>query len=182
MSKASAENLTSIQPKTSCPTALAIAEQTRFYAPGVIIPEADISYEFLQRFLAKFKVEAITTENGELEISEAFGPTIGIRLNPNRNWIFLNTGFETPTLDDDERTHFSNYLSNNLAMAQFAATDGGIGMGFYMYYRGGLNVDQFMAMAQRFGSLACTAMRKYVTFGIEADREGSEERTSVTLN
>ena len=182
MSKAAAANVTCIQPKPSCPTAIAIAEQTRFYSPGVIISEADISCEFLQRLLAKFKVEAITTENGELEISEAFGPTIGIRLIPNRHWLFFHTGFQTPALDDEERITFANYLSNNLAMAQFAATDGGIGMGFYMYYRGGMNVDQFMAMAQRFGSLACAAVRKYASYGVEEDREGSEERTSVTLN
>ena len=164
MSKASAANVTAIKSKPSCPTAIAIAEQTRFYSPGIIISDADISYEFLQRLLAKFKVEAVIDENGELEISEAFGPTIGIRLIPHRHWIFLHTGFQTPTLDDEERASFANYLSNNLAMAQFAATDGGIGMGFYMYCRGGMNVDQFMAMAQRFGSLACAAIRKHGTF------------------
>lgn len=181
MSKASAENLTSIQFKPSCPTALAIAEQTRLYSPGIVISEANISYEFLQTLLAKFKIEANIDGNGELEISEALGPTIGIRLNPNRHWIFIHTGFETPTLDEDGRMQFSNFLSSNLAMAQFAVTDGGIGMGFYMYYRGGLNVDQFMAMAQRFGSLAFAAMRKYVTYGAEVDRADREEQ-AVTLN
>ena len=182
MSKASAENATSIQSKPSCPTAIAIAEQTRFHSPGVVIPESDISCEFLQRLLAKFKIEADIDENGELEISEAFGPTIGIRLISNRHWLFFHTGFQTPTLDDEERINFANYLSNNLAMAQFAATDGGIGMGFYIYYRGGLSVDQFMTMAQRFGSLACAAIRKYATYGAEADQRGDEEQVSVTLN
>ena len=182
MSKASAENVSHISPNAACPTATAIREKTRLYSPGVIIPESDISHEFLSNLLAKFKVETIIDENGEIQVSEAFGPTIGIRLIPNRHWIFIHTGFDTPTLDDDERTQFANYLSNNLAMAQFAATADGVGMGFYMYYRGGLNVDQFMTMAQRFGSLACAAMRRYATYRVDACPEDDEERTPATLN
>jgi hypothetical protein len=182
MSKASAENVTHILTNSSCPTATSIREQARFHSPGVFIPDTDISYAFLSNMLAKFKIEAIIDESGEIQVFEAFGPTIGIRLIPNRHWIFFHTGFETPTLSDEERTQFANYLSNNLAMAQFAATDGGIGMGFYMYYRGSLSVDQFMAMAQRFGSLACAAMRKYGTYEVETRQGSDEERTPGTLN
>ncbi len=159
MSKASAAQSTTVSHKPSCTTAVAIREQARFHSPGIFIPEADISAEFLQQLLAKFKIESSIDEDGELLVDEAFGTMVFIRIEPKRHWIVFHTGFATPTLDDDDRTVFADYLSNELAMAQFAATDGGIGMGYFMYYRGGLSVDQFMAMAQRFGSLAWAALR-----------------------
>lgn len=115
-------------------------------------------------------------------MAEAFGPTVYIRLDAYRHWIIFQTAFETPSLDDDERTAFANFLSNNLAMAQFAATDSGIGMGYFMYYRGGLSVDQFMAMAQRFGSLACAAMTRYTTYVMQSDQAPNEDDRVVTLN
>lgn len=182
MSKAGAVSITTNPLKSSCPTATAIREQARFHSPGVVISKNDISAEFLQQLLAKFKIEAVVDEDGELRVAEAFGPTVYIRMDTHRHWIIFQTGFETPTLDDGERTAFANYLSNNLAMAQFAATDSGIGMGFFMYYRGGLSVDQFMAMAQRFGSLACAAMRKCLTFEIHSGHEGDEQHETVSLN
>ena len=67
-------------------------------------------------------------------------------------------------------------------MAQFAATNSGIGMGYYMYYRGGLSVDQFMAMAQRFGSLAWAAMTKYTNFEVHTDQDIEQIEGSVILN
>jgi hypothetical protein len=182
MSKAVAEQINSPSQKSSCTTAIAIREQAGFHSPGIIIPESDISAEFLQKLFVKFKIDTVIDEDGELHVPEAFGPTIYIRLEPKRHWIILHTGFETPTLDDGDRLAFANYLSHNLAMAQFAATDGGIGMAFFMYYRGGLSVDQFMAMAQRFGSLACAAMRRCMTFETASARETEEQRQSIRLN
>lgn len=182
MSKAEAVSITTNPLRSSCPTATAKREQTRFHSPGVVILENEISAEFLQQLLAKFKIEAVVDEDGELRVAEAFGPAVYIRIDAHRHWIVFHTGFETPTLEDEERTAFADYLSNNLAMAQFAATDGGIGMGFYMYYRGGLSVDQFMAMAQRFGSLACAAMRKCLTFEMHSGHQGDEQPETVILN
>lgn len=182
MSKASATAITSSSQTSSCTTATAVREQARFHSPEIIIPEHDVSAEFLQMLLAKFKVEAVIEEAGDLKIGEAFGPVIYIRLEPKRHWIIFHTGFETPTLDDEDRIGFAQHLSLNLAMAQFAATDHGIGMSFFMYYRGGLSVDQFMAMAQRFGSLACAAMRRYTVFDARSDHEAGEPGQAVTLN
>ncbi len=182
MSKASAKPITSPSKNTFCTTAVAIREQARFHSPGVFIPEADISAEFLQQLLAKFKVESTIDEDGELLVDEAFGPVVYIRLEPKRHWIVFHTGFATPALDDDDRTVFADYLSNELAMAQFAATEGGIGMGYFMYYRGGLSVDQFMAMAQRFGSLAWAALRRYTTYELRTGDDRDCRDSSVTLN
>jgi hypothetical protein len=181
MTKATAEAAT-FTSQSSCPTATAIREQTRFFSRGITVSDSDVSAEFLETLLAKFKVEAMIDRDGELRIGEAFGPVVYIRLDPKRHWIIFHTGFETPTLNDEERIDFANYLSNNLAMAQFAATDFGIGMGYFMYYRGGLSVDQFMAMAQRFGSLACAAMSRYTTFNISSVQEIEEAAQAVTLN
>lgn len=182
MSNAEAGPSTTIPNKSSCPTATAIREQTRFHSPGVVISDSDISAEFLKQLLAKFKIEAVIDEDGELLLDEALGPAVFIRLEPKRHWIFFHTGFSTPSLDGDERTAFADYLSNNLAMAQFAATQCGIGMGFYMYCRGGLNVDQFMAMAQRFGSLAWAALRHYTTYELPTADVREEQDQSATLN
>lgn len=181
MTKATAEAISVTSP-SSCPTATAIREQARFYSPDVILPDCDISAEFLQKLLAKFKVEAVIDEDGELEVGEAFGPVVFIRLEPKRHWIVFHSGFATPTLSDEERIDFANYLSNNLAMAQFAATDCGIGMGYFMYYRGGLNVDQFMDMAQRFGSLACAAIKHLATFASQSDGEDEFKGAVAILN
>lgn len=181
MSKANAA-VSFSQQSNSCTTAIAIREQARFHSPGVFIPEPDISAEFLQNLLAKFKVEATFEEDGELYVGEAFGPVVYIRLEPKRHWIVFQSGFATPTLDHDERTAFANYLSHELAMAQFAATESGIGMGYFMYYRGGLNVDQFMAMAQRFGSLAFSALRRYASYQLRSEEERDCREPSVTLN
>lgn len=182
MSKAEATSSTTIPNKSSCPTATAIREQARFHSPGVVISDSDISAEFLQTILAKFKIEAVIDEDGELLVDEAFGPTVFIRVEPKRHWIVFHTGFATPSLDDDDRTAFADYLSNNLAMAQFAATDSGIGIGYYMYYRGGLNVDQLMAMAQRFGSLAWAALRRYTTYELRTTDVQEEQDQPATLN
>ena len=182
MSKASAETIISTSKNTSCTTAVAIREQARFHSPGVFIPEADISAEFLQQLLAKFKVESTIDEDGELLVDEAFGPMVFIRFEPKRHWIVFHTGFPTPALDDDDRTAFADYLSNELAMDQFAATEGGIGMGYFMYYRGGLSVDQFMAMAQRFGSLAWAALRRYTNYELRTGSDRDCRDSSVTLN
>lgn len=182
MSKASAAAITSSSQTSSCTTATAIREQARLHSPGVILPEHNISADFLQQLLAKFKVEAVIEEDGDLKISEAFGLAVYIRLEPKRHWIIFHTGFETPTLDDEDRTGFAQDLSLDLAMAQFAATDHGIGMSYFMYYRGGLSVDQFMAMAQRFGSLACAAMRRYTVFDARSEHEAGEPGQVVTLN
>ncbi len=182
MSKASAEPITSPSKNSPCTTAIAIREQARFHFPGVFIPEADISAEFLQQLLAKFKIESSIDEDGELLVDEAFGPVVYIRIEPKRHWIVFHTGFPTPMMDDDDRTAFADYLSNDLAMAQFAATVGGIGMGYFMYYRGGLSVDQFMAMAQRFGSLAWAALRRYTTYELRAGDCREERDQAATLN
>ncbi len=181
MTKATAEAIAVIS-LSSCPTATAIREHARFHSPSVVLPDCDISAEFLQKLLAKFKVEAVIDEDGELEIGEAFGPVVFIRLEPKRHWIVFHSGFATPTLSDEERTDFANYLSNNLAMAQFAATDSGIGMGYFMYYRGGLSVDQFMDMAQRFGSLACVAIKRLTTYATRSDHDTDFEDEAVILN
>ncbi len=182
MSKASAALSTTLSHKPSCTTAIAIREQARYHSPGVVISEADISAEFLQQLLAKFKIESSIDEDGELLVDEAFGPVVYIRIEPKRHWIVFHTGFSTHTLDDDDRTAFADYLSNDLAMAQFAATEGGIGIGYFMYYRGGLSVDQFMAMAQRFGSLAWAALRRYTTYELRIGDDRDCRDSSVTLN
>jgi hypothetical protein len=182
MSKAAAALSTTLSHKPSCTTAIAIREQARFLSSGVFIPEADISAESLQKLLAKFKVESTIDEDGELLVDEAFGPVVYIRIEPKRHWIVFHTGFPTPALDDEDRTAFADYLSNDLAMAQFAATEGGIGMGYFMYYRGGLSVDQFMAMAQRFGSLAWAALRRYTTYELRVGDDRDSREASVTLN
>lgn len=182
MTKAVADANFSSSSTSNCPTASVLRDQTRLYSPGVILPESSISAEYFQTLLGKFKIEAVLDEDGELRIGEAFGPVMYVRFEPKRHWVILHTGFETPALDDQERTDLANHLSNSLAMAQFAATSSGIGMGFYMYYRGGLSVDQFMAMAQRFGSLAWAAMSQYANFEAGSDHDSEEAEHSITLN
>lgn len=182
MSKAAAALSPTPPTKPSCTTAIAIREQARFHFPDVFIPEADISAKFLQKLLAKFKVDSTIDEDGELLVDEAFGPVVYIRIEPKRHWIVFHTGFPTPAMDEDDRTAFADYLSNDLAMAQFAATEGGIGMGYFMYYRGGLSVDQFMAMAQRFGSLAWAALRRYTNYELRAGDDRDCREPTVTLN
>lgn len=165
-----------------CPSASVLRDQTRLYSPGVTLPESSISAEFFQTMLGKFKIDSAIEEDGDLRIGEAFGPVICVRFEPKRHWIILHTGFETPSLNDQERTGLANYLSSNLAMAQFAATASGIGIAYFMYYRGGLSVDQFMAMAQRFGSLAWAAMTNYANFETPSDQDVEKIKGSITLN
>jgi hypothetical protein len=153
-----------------------------FHSSDSIVSDESVSISFLQDLLAKYKVEAVIDEDGELEVGEGFGPLVFIRIEPHRHWIVFHTGFSTLTLDAEERRDFADYLNNNLSMGQFAATDSGIGMGYFMYYRGGLNVDQFMAMAQRFGSLACTAMKRLSGFISNSDQQDDIDSSSISLN
>lgn len=171
MSKAEAEYDTTTQTDSTCTLAIAIRETTKFHPGGVIIAESDISAAFLQNLLAQFKVQATVDEEGDLRIAEAFGPVVYISLDPNRHWINFRTSFELPSLNENERIIFVNQLSHSMAMAQFAPTDDGIGIGYYMYYKGGLIVDQFMAMAQRFGSLSCAVMRRCMTFSTQLNNQ-----------
>jgi hypothetical protein len=146
------------------------------------ISEGDVSIALLKELLGTYKIEALIDEDGELEVSEAFGPAVYIRLDPSRHWIVFHTGFSTLVLDSEERMKFADYLNSNLSMAQFVAMDSGIGMGYFMYYRGGLNVDQFMALAQRFGSLAFTAVKRLTTFVTRSESSEVELRTVDVLN
>lgn len=155
---------------------------SNFHSYDHFVSEESVSIGFLKDLLEKFKVEALIDEDGELVVEEAFGPNVFIRLEPHRHWIVFHTGFSTLTLDAEERRDFADYLNNNLAMGQFAAMESGIGMGYFMYYRGGLNVDQFIAMAQRFGSLACTAMKRLSRFIVDSDREKNDDISPLTLN
>lgn len=180
MSKAVAEKTLVSFHKPSCTTSNTICEQTRLHSPGVILSESNVSPQFLQGLLAKFKVQSVIEGEDELQVAEAFGPAVYIRINTDRHWVVLHTGFETPTLDEEERHILANQLNNNLAMAQFSATDHGISLGYFIYYRGGLSVDQFMAMAQRFGSLTFAALRRYITFEAHTDYEA--EARHATLN
>lgn len=159
-----------------------IQPQSNFCSSDLVVADESVSIPFLQDLLAKYKVEAVVDEDGELEVDEGFGPLVFIRLEPHRHWIVFHTGFSTLTLDAEERRDFADHLNNNLSMGQFAATDSGIGMGYFMYYRGGLNVDQFMAMAQRFGSLACTAMKRLTSFISNSDKQEDIDSSSISLN
>lgn len=156
--------------------------QSHFSSSDSVVSESDVSIQFLKDLLGTLKVEAIVDEDGELEVGEAFGPVVFIRIEPNRHWIVFNTGFSTPVLDDEQRREFADYLNNNLNMAQFIATNSGIGMSYFLYYRGGLNVDQFIAIAQRFGSLAFTAVKHLTTFSARPETNKGELGATGVLN
>lgn len=149
---------------------------------GSIFPDDIVTVELLQGLLAKFKIEAILDEYGDLAISEGFGPELFIRLEPKRHWIVFHTDFSTPILDEEQNREFANYLNESLTMAQFSVKSGGIGMEYFMYYRNGLNINQVMSMAQRFGSLACTAMKRLVAYSFDSGRNHKRVVNSNAVN
>lgn len=152
------------------------------YASDAVVSDIQVSTEFLQAVLARFKVESILDEDGEIEIKEGLGPVVFIRLDRQRHWIIFHTAFSTPTLDEAQRRDFAGHLSSSLAMSQFSSTDDGISMEYFMYYRGSLNISQFMAVAQRFGSLAFTAIKCLVTFPSRSDERQTQVTASKTVN
>lgn len=140
------------------------------YGSDRVVSDIEVSIEFLQQVLRGYKVEAIIDEDREIEVREGFGPVVFMRIDSQRHWIIFYTAFSTPTLDAEQRKQFADSLSSSLTMAQFASTADGVGMEYFMYYRGGLNVNQFMAMAQRFGSLAFTAVKHLINFSALPDQ------------
>ena len=182
MSKASADHTFTPSANSPCSTVLALRNTTKLDPLGVIIPDTSVSVDFFKTMLANFKIESSIDQDGELNIPEAFGPFVYLRVNTERHWVILHGGVDTPMLTIDDRLELANSLNSDLAMAQFGATDRGIGMAFFMYYRGGLNLDQFMTMAQRFGSLAFTVMRRYAVFGADESNSSAERDTGATLN
>lgn len=129
MTKAVAIANLSSSSTSNCPTASASQDQTSVHSPGANLPESDISAELFQTLLGKFKFEAAIGADGELRIGSAFGPVICVRFEPKGHWIILHTGFETPALDDQERTDLASYLSNNLAMVSLLQPTSGLAWG-----------------------------------------------------
>lgn len=159
---------------------LGISQQ--FYASDSVVADNDVTVVFLQEFLAKHKVIASLDEDGGLEVREGFGPVMFINVVPKRHWIVFHTSFSTPSLDEEQRRDFSGYLNGSLAMAQFVSADDGVNMDYFMYYRGGLNLDQFMGVAQRFGSLAFTVIRQLAIYSSRSSDRQRENSESDTIN